>query len=50
MSFRRRVVVLVAAAVAAAVIGASALVYVVMRGELNAQLDARLRARRPRAR
>jgi two-component system sensor histidine kinase MprB len=49
MSFRRRIVVLVAAAVAAAVLGASALVYVVMRGELNAQLDDRLRAQAPRA-
>jgi len=49
MSFRRRIVVLVAAAVAAAVLGASALVYVVMRGELNAQLDNRLRAQAPKA-
>ena len=49
MSFRRRIVVLVAAAVATAVLGASALVYVVMRGELNAQLDNRLRAQAPRA-
>ncbi|HEU4703359.1 MAG TPA: HAMP domain-containing protein, partial [Conexibacter sp.] len=49
MSFRRRIVVLVAAAVAAAVIVASALVYVVMRGELNAQLDERLRAQAPKA-
>jgi two-component system sensor histidine kinase MprB len=49
VSFRRRIVVLVAAAVAAAVLGASALVYVVMRGELNAQLDDRLRAQAPRA-
>jgi two-component system sensor histidine kinase MprB len=49
VSFRRRIVVLVAAAVAAAVLGASALVYVVMRGELNAQLDDRLRAQAPKA-
>ena len=49
MSFRRRIVVLVAAAVAAAVLGASALVYVVLRGELNAQLDDRLRAQAPKA-
>ena len=49
MSFRRRIVVLVAAAVAAAVLGASALIYVVMRGELNAQLDDRLRAQAPKA-
>ena len=42
MSFRRRVVVLVAAAVATAVLAASALVYVVMRSELHGQLDARL--------
>ena len=49
MSFRRRIVVLVAAAVAAAVLGASALVYVTMRGELHAQLDDRLRAQAPKA-
>jgi two-component system sensor histidine kinase MprB len=49
MSFRRRVVVLVAAAVAAAVLAVSALVYVVMRGELNAQLDNRLRAQAGKA-
>jgi two-component system sensor histidine kinase MprB len=49
VSFRRRIVVLVAAAVAAAVLGASALVYVTMRGELNAQLDDRLRAQAPKA-
>ncbi len=49
MSFRRRIVMLVAAAVAAAVLGASALVYVVMRGELHAQLDDRLRAQAPKA-
>lgn len=49
MSFRRRVVVLVAAAVAAAVVAASALVYVVMRSELYAQLDDRLSAQAPKA-
>jgi two-component system sensor histidine kinase MprB len=49
VSFRRRVVVLVAAAVAAAILGASALVYVVMRGELYGQLDDRLRAQAPQA-
>jgi two-component system, OmpR family, sensor histidine kinase MprB len=49
MSFRRRVVALVAAAVAAAVIVASGLVYVVMRSELRAQLDDRLRAQAPQA-
>ncbi|ADB48663.1 sensor histidine kinase [Conexibacter woesei] len=49
MSFRRRVVLLVAAAVATAILGASALVYVVMRSELYAQLDERLRAQAPQA-
>jgi len=49
MSFRRRVVVLVAAAVAAAVLGASALVYFVMRGELYKQLDERLETQSTKA-
>ena len=49
MSFRLRVVVLVAAAVAAAIVAASALVYVVMRNELNGQLDDRLRTQASRA-
>jgi two-component system sensor histidine kinase MprB len=49
VSFRLRVVVLVAAAVAAAIVAASALVYVVMRNELYGQLDDRLRAQAPRA-
>ncbi len=43
MSFRRRIVVLVAAAVAVAIVAASALVYVVMRSELTSGLDERLR-------
>ncbi len=43
MSFRRRIVVLVAAAVAVSIVAASALVYVVMRSELTSGLDERLR-------
>ena len=48
MSFRRRIVVLVAAAVAVAIVGASALVYVVMRSELTSSLDERLQAQAPK--
>ena len=43
MSFRRRMVLLAAGAVAAAVVLASAIVYVVTRGELRGQVDASLR-------
>ncbi|MDO8188248.1 HAMP domain-containing sensor histidine kinase [Conexibacter sp. JD483] len=48
MSFRRRIVVLVAAAVAVAIVGASALIYVVMRSELTSGLDERLQTQAPR--
>ncbi|HST41338.1 MAG TPA: HAMP domain-containing sensor histidine kinase [Conexibacter sp.] len=49
MSFRTRVVVLVAAAVATAIVAATALIYVTMRNELYGNLDERLRAQAPRA-
>ncbi len=48
MSFRRRIVVLVAAAVAVSIVAASALVYVVMRSELTSGLDERLRGQSAR--
>ncbi|HEY4810263.1 MAG TPA: HAMP domain-containing sensor histidine kinase [Solirubrobacteraceae bacterium] len=45
MSFRRRMVLLAAGAVAAAIVLASAVVYVVTRGELLNQIDSTLRAK-----
>jgi two-component system, OmpR family, sensor histidine kinase MprB len=45
MSFRRRMVLLAAGAVAAAIVLASAVVYVVTRGELIGQIDSTLRAK-----
>ncbi|HTD07974.1 MAG TPA: HAMP domain-containing sensor histidine kinase [Solirubrobacteraceae bacterium] len=45
MSFRRRMVLLAAGAVATAIVLASAVVYVVTRGELLSQIDSTLRAK-----
>src|SRR4029077_9681572 len=47
MTFRRRIVLLAAAAVAAAIALAAVITYIIVRSDLRASVDARLRASTP---